>query len=108
MQRMRDILRSELGRSLRELSEEDRLAAAWPVACGAALAAHGEVLHLDADRTLHIRVASRQWFDQFLHIRSTLAADLARIARVPLNGIHFEEQGRASLRPATPLRRETE
>ncbi|MES2391346.1 MAG: DUF721 domain-containing protein [Acidobacteriota bacterium] len=103
MQRMRDILRAELGRSLRDLSEEDRLAASWPVACGAALASHGEVLHLDADRVLHIRVQGREWFDQFLHIRSTLAADLARIARVPLHGIHFEEQGRAPLRPAPKL-----
>jgi hypothetical protein len=42
MERMRDVLRGSLGRSLRALPEEDRLAAAWPVACGSALAGHGE------------------------------------------------------------------
>ena len=40
MQRMRELLRGSLARSLRELSEQDRLAAAWPVACGPSLAAH--------------------------------------------------------------------
>ena len=43
MQGMRDLLRGSLGRSLRELPEEDRLMAAWPVACGSALAGHAEV-----------------------------------------------------------------
>jgi hypothetical protein len=95
---MRDLLRGSLGRSLSSLPEEDRLAAAWPVACGTALAAHAEVLHLDEDRILHIRVSGPQWMQQFLHMRSALANDLARIAAVPLAGIHFEEQG--STRPA--------
>ena len=45
MERMRDVLRGSLARSLRELSAEDRLAAAWPVACGPSLAAHAELLH---------------------------------------------------------------
>lgn len=93
MQNMRDILRSSLGRSLRQLSDEDRLAAAWPVACGSALAAHGHVLHLDPDRVLHIRVAGPEWMHQLLRMRSALTHDLARIAAVPLSGIHFEEQG---------------
>jgi Dna[CI] antecedent, DciA len=97
MQRMRDLLRGSLARSLRELPGEDRLAAAWPVACGPALAVHGEVLHLDEEGVLHVRVTGREWFQQFLDIRSTLAADLARIAGVKLHGIHFEEQG--SVRP---------
>jgi hypothetical protein len=97
MQNMRDILRGSLGRSLRELPDEDRLAAAWPVACGAALAGHGEVLHLDAERVLHVRVAGSEWMKQFLHMRSALANDLARIAAVRFNGIHFEERG--SVRP---------
>jgi len=97
MQRMRDILRGSLGRSLRELSDEDRLAAAWPVACGPALASHAEVLHLDAEDVLHIRVTGREWFQQFMDVRATLTADLARIAAVKLRGIHFEEKG--SVRP---------
>jgi hypothetical protein len=91
MQRMRDVLRSSLARSLRELPDEDRLAAAWQVACGPMLAGHGEILYLDADRTLHVRVAGAVWMRQFQQMSSALASDLARIAGVPLNGIHFEE-----------------
>ncbi len=93
MERMRDVLRGSLARSLRELPDEDRLAAAWPVACGPALAGHAEVLHLDADRTLHVRVSGAAWMRQFQQMRSALANDLGRIAGVRLNGIHFEEQG---------------
>jgi hypothetical protein len=93
MQRMRDLLRDSLGRSLRELSAEDRLAAAWPVACGSALAEHGQVLRLDDDLTLHVRVDGSAWMQQFLHMRSALANDLGRIAGVRLTAIHFEEQG---------------
>jgi hypothetical protein len=91
MQRMRELLRGSLARSLRELSEQDRLAAAWPVACGPSLAAHAEVLHLDDERVLHVRVAGPEWMQQFLHMRSALASDLARIAGVRLTGIHFED-----------------
>ncbi len=93
MQRMRDLLRGSLGRSLRELPDEDRLAAAWPVACGSALAGHGEVRHLDRDGVLHVRGVGAEWMQQFLQLRSALANDLGRIAGVRLNGIHFEEQG---------------
>ena len=38
------LLRGTLGRSLKAMREEDRLAAAWPVACGEAMAEHGEVV----------------------------------------------------------------
>ena len=89
MQRMRDLLRDSLGRSLRELSDEDRLAAAWPVACGSALAEHGELLHLDEERVLHVRVDSPVWMQQFLHMRSALAGDLGRIAGVRIASIRF-------------------
>jgi hypothetical protein len=92
MQRMRDVLRDSLRRSLRPLSEEDRLAAAWRVACGPALADHAEVLHLDKEQVLHVRVTGSIWMQQFLTMRSALANDLARIAGVPLSGIHFLER----------------
>jgi hypothetical protein len=100
MQRMRDILRGSLARSLRELPEEDRLAAAWPVACGSAMASHAEVLHLDPEGILHIRVAGPEWMRQFLTMRSALSNDLGRIAGVRLSGIHFEEKGSARPRIA--------
>ena len=98
MQGMRDLLRASLGKSLRELPDEDKLAAAWPVACGSALAGHGEVRHLDREGMLHVRVAGVEWMRQFLQVRSALANDLGRIAGVRLNGIHFEEQGAMRVR----------
>jgi hypothetical protein len=91
MQRMRDLLRDSLRRTLRPLSGEDRLAAAWRVACGPALADHAEVLHLDEENVLHVRVTGAVWMQQFLSMRSALANDLARIAGVPVSGIHFQE-----------------
>jgi hypothetical protein len=102
MQRMRDLLRGSLARSLRDLTPEDRLAAAWPVACGSALAGRGEVLHLDTEDVLHIRVTGAQWMSEFLDVRSQLAADLARISGVALTGIHFEEKGRVRAWPRNP------
>jgi hypothetical protein len=90
MQGMRDVLRGSLGRSLRELPDEDRLMAAWPVACGSALAGHAQVMYLDAEDVLHVRVEGAQWMQQFLSMRSTLANDLGRIAGVRLAGIHFK------------------
>ena len=102
---MRDLLRGSLARSLRELTPEDRLAAAWPVACGSALASHGEILHLDAEDVLHIRVAGSEWMRQFLDVRSQLTADLARISGVALSGIHFEEKGSARPWPRSEPRR---
>jgi hypothetical protein len=96
MQRMREVLRGSLGRSLRGLGEEDRLAAAWNVACGAALAGHGEPLYLDNEGTLHVRVTGAEWLQQFLQMRSMLTAELARIADVKLSGIHFLHQQRGS------------
>ena len=91
MQRMRDVLRNSLGVSLRELSPEDRLVAAWQVVCGQALAAKGAVSHLDPENVLHVRVFEAGWFEEFLDRRTALARDLARIAGVPLAGIHFEK-----------------
>jgi hypothetical protein len=104
MQRMRDVLRESLGLSLEPLDELDRLAAAWPVACGPGMARHGEVVELDAERVVHVRVDGQEWMGEFLHVRSRLRDDLAKIARVRLNGIHFEEQGRAAERARRPAR----
>jgi len=93
MQNMRDLLRSSLGRSLRDLPELDRLTAAWPVACGSALASRAEITALSPDRVLHITINSPEWLQPFTHTRTALQNDLARIAAVPLTGIHFEVKG---------------
>ena len=114
---MRDVLRGSLGRSLRTLSDEDRLAAAWAVACGPALAARAEVLGLDDERVLHVRVLQSGWREQFAQMRMRLTDDLRRIAGVRLQTIHFEGQRssrehvaeapreRGSARPAGVARR---
>jgi hypothetical protein len=89
---MREVLRGSLGRSLRTLSEDDRIAAAWAVACGPVLSARAEVLGLDAERVLHVRVLETAWRDQFAQMRAMLTDDLRRIAGVRLQTIHFEEE----------------
>ncbi len=95
MQGMRDVLRSSLRRSLRELSPADRLLTAWRVACGSALAAHGELGELDAEGVLHIAVQQTAWLETFRSMRSALANDLTRIAGVTVREIHFESDSRA-------------
>jgi hypothetical protein len=93
MQGVREVLRGSLGRSLRSLSEEDRLAAAWVVACGPALAERAEVIGLDDERVLHVRVLQPGWRDQFAQMRTMLTEELRKIAGVKLQAIHFEGQG---------------
>lgn len=94
MQNMRDLFRSSLGRSLRDLSELDRLAAAWPVAAGSALAARAQLVSLSEDRIVHFTVAADEWMQPLLQMRSVLQHDLSRIASVQLNGIHFESSSK--------------
>ncbi len=91
MQPIRDILASSLARSLRETADEDRLALAWPAACGSALAAHGEIAHLDAEGWLHVTVADPAWLQPFQRAQAQLTATLGRIAGVRLAGIHFKQ-----------------
>ena len=111
MQRMRDVLRSSLGRSLRELSPADRLQAAWQVACGAAMAGQAEILELDGEGVLHVVVHQTAWVETFRGMRSALANDLARIAGVPVREIHFENRSGAApvrrklIRPASQEQR---
>lgn len=106
MQGMRDLLRLSLARSLRTLPEEDRLAAALPVVCGSALAAHCSVDRLDEDGTLHLSVRGREWIGPLLAMREVLQHDLARISGVNVLGLRFESMkpgiGREAL-PAQPV-----
>ena len=100
MQGMRDLLRGSLRRSLRDLSPLDRLTAAWPVACGTALASRGEIERLDEEGVVHVRVESAAWMQPFFGARSMLASELGKIAGVAVSEIHFSltthTQGRAA------------
>ena len=86
---MRDLLRANLGRSLRAFSELDRLAAAWPLVCGAAMAAHGTVTGYD-DAAGTVQVSDPKWLRQMMAMRGQIAGELARVAGVPVGAIHFE------------------
>ena len=89
LENMRSMLRGTLGRSLHALSEEDRLAAAWPVACGRAMAEHGEIVAF-FEGIITVQVSDAAWLSQMLSMRSILQNELARIARVKVTAIHFE------------------
>lgn len=89
MEGMRALLRGSLGRSLEGMREEDRLAAAWPVACGKAMAGHGTVLSY-VEGVVRVEVADGPWLQQMMSMRRQLTGELARIARVPVREIHFE------------------
>jgi hypothetical protein len=89
MEAMRDVLRGSLGRSLRGIRDEDRLAAAWTVACGKAMAGHGSVVGYEAG-TVRVQVEDGVWLRQMNSLRSVLARDMARIAELPVAGIEFE------------------
>jgi hypothetical protein len=89
MEAMRDLLKNSLGRSLNSLSDEDKLAAAWPVACGKTMAERARVIGYDTG-VLRVRVENRTWLRQFISMREQLAGEVARIAGVRVSEIHFE------------------
>lgn len=89
MEGMRDLLKGALGRSLRAMRDEDRLAASWPVACGKALAERGAVVGY-ADEVVWVDVENGAWLRQMMSMQGQLAGELGRIAGVKVSGIHFE------------------
>jgi len=86
---MRDLVRGSMGRSLQALADEDKLAAAWPVACGKAMAERGAVVGY-ADGVVLLQVADEVWMRQMMSMRTQLAGEMARIAGVKVSAIHFE------------------
>jgi predicted nucleic acid-binding Zn ribbon protein len=88
---MRDMLRGSLGKSLQGLHEEDRLAAAWPVACGKAMAGRGRVVGFE-NGVVRIDVDDGAWLRQLISMRRQLAGELSRISGVTLSEIHFEKR----------------
>ena len=88
MQAMREMLRGSLARTLEGMGEEDRLAAAWTVACGAAMAGRGEIVGF-RDGVVRIEVADAVWLRQMNALRSTLERELARISGVKVKAIDF-------------------
>ena len=94
---MRELMRGSLARSLRALRDEDRLASAWTVACGRAMAERGMVVGYEGG-VVRVEVADALWMGQMISLRGELAREMARIARLPVSGIHFELKKAASQR----------
>jgi hypothetical protein len=88
---MRELLKGALGRSLSGLCDEDKLAAAWPVACGKTLAERGTVVGY-LDGIVRVQVEDGAWLRQLMSMRGQLAGEMARIAGVPVREIHFEKK----------------
>jgi hypothetical protein len=89
MEAMRDLLRGSLKSSLGSMREEDRLAAAWTVACGRAMAEHGTVVGYAAG-VVRVEVAGAVWMRQMISLGGVLEREMARISGVPVAAIHFE------------------
>jgi len=89
MEGMREVLRDELRHSMRAMTEQDRLAAAWLVACGRILAEHGAVSGY-ADEVVYVAVTDETWLRQMMAMRGRLTEELGRIAGIKVREIHFE------------------
>ena len=92
MDSIRDVLKTGISRDLGSLQHEDRLAAAWVVACGRAMAGRGTVVGYSGGM-VEVEVGAGAWLEQMKSMRVELAAELARIAGVPVTGIHFVVKG---------------
>lgn len=68
---------------------EDKLAAAWPVACGRAMADRGNVIGY-VDGEVWVEVQDGAWLRQMLSMQGQLAGQMARIAGVKVSKIHFK------------------
>jgi len=88
MEAMRELLRGSLARTLAGTGDEDRLAAAWTVACGRAMAERGIVSGY-ADGVLRIEVGDPVWLRQMQALRGTLEREVARISGVKVQTIDF-------------------
>jgi hypothetical protein len=104
MEPMREVLRTSLGRSLRELCEEDRLAAAWTVACGPAMAERGAVAGYEGG-VVRVEVVDAVWMRQMMSLRGVLEREVGKISGLRIAGIHFELK--TSSKPASPAARES-
>jgi hypothetical protein len=86
---MREMLKKNLARSLDGLIVMDRLTAAWPVACGKAMADRGEIVGFEHG-VVEVLVEDTVWLDQMRSMGAVLQSELGKIAGVKIAGIHFE------------------
>jgi hypothetical protein len=91
MEGMRDLLRANLRRSLQAMKEVDRLAAAWPIVCGVAMASHGEVTGY-LEGTVTVQVSDGDWMRQMMSMQGQIGGELGKIAGVRVTALHFERK----------------
>ncbi len=89
LQGMRELIGASISQSLKSLQDEDRLAAAWPVACGKAMAERAVVLGYE-EGILRMEATDDLWLRQLTAMRGQLAGEISRIAGVKVREIHFE------------------
>jgi predicted nucleic acid-binding Zn ribbon protein len=87
-ERLRDVLRGSLGGALGAMPEEDRVAAAWPVACGQRLAGRTRILSFAAG-VLRVEAVDAAWLKQLRSVSEKLKAELRGIAGVAVTDILF-------------------
>jgi len=78
-----------MARSLHALPPEDKLAAAWPVACGKAMAERGAVVGYQ-EGEVWLEVQEGAWLKQMMSMQGQLAGQMSRIAGVTVSRIHFK------------------
>ena len=71
------------------MREQDRLAAAWTVACGRAMAEHGAVVGYEAG-VVRVEVADAVWMRQMISLRRRAGARDGAHRGLPVAAIHFE------------------
>ena len=96
MERMRGILKGSLRKTLDQLAEEDLVAAAWPVACGPALAERTSMVDF-RDGVVRVGVADSAWLQQLVALRPQLKTEITRIAGLHVAEIHFEVRRSSSV-----------
>ena len=89
MENMREVMRGSLARTLAGAREEDRLAAAWTVACGRAMAERGVIVGYE-DGIVRIEVTDNVWLRQMEALRGTLVREMARVSGVKVEAIEFK------------------
>ena len=88
MQPLRDILRNNLRTSLQALTPLDRLAAAWPVVAGHAIAERSEIVRLEGTQAA-VEVRDPAWLPELRANTPRLTGDLARVSGVAVADILF-------------------
>jgi hypothetical protein len=89
MEEIRALLRRSLAQSLQALGEEDRLAAAWPVASGKVMAGRASVVGY-ANGVVRLEVVNEAWMREMMNMKGQLAREMSRIAQVPVTEIQIE------------------